>query len=321
MSRRVLFAVEDGGSVGLGHVRRVEPLIAELSRRGLIVEVLSDRLTAIGQQILRMAGASSTRSGGGEVLHRSDAHCVVIDGYRYGADVLTQEASPLGPPLVLFDDNPNDKSYAVATAIVNGSVCAVESEYLDRGASYAWCGPDFILLRDSVRSSSSNPSARSGLVMSFGGSDPLKVSEEALVAIKRIRGALGKDLPCTLIVGPQNDRWPILAERSKACGIAAVMNPADLPQRFAAARVAWVAAGSTVWELNYLQTPTVATVVAKNQERNATAMEAAGLIYLEETAAAPARLRQLLEEELVTPPRVVDGDGAIRLADRIGELL
>ena len=107
----------------------------------------------------------------------------------------------------------------------------------------------------------------------------------------------------------------------------AVVAPADLPRRFAAAPLAVTAGGTTIYELALLQTPMLLLCTADNQRRTCANFAAAGAAqYLGWHAElAPAELARMLVAMLTDGPRLaaltasagclVDGRGASRVVE------
>jgi UDP-2,4-diacetamido-2,4,6-trideoxy-beta-L-altropyranose hydrolase len=116
-------------------------------------------------------------------------------------------------------------------------------------------------------------------------------------------------------------------------GVEVVGNVDDVVPVFSRAALAVTAAGGTLWELCCLQVPMVAVVVADNQREGARAVGAAGagvvfgvdgaidlVAIVDEIVALRAAPTRLLEYK-ARASNLVDGDGALRVARRLSELI
>lgn len=204
---------------------------------------------------------------------------VALDGY--GFDTACQQAvRGLGVRLLVLDDLAHLPRYT-ADVLVNASPVAPSLDYVyDEGAALL-LGPRYVLLRPEFqswigRTRRLNPAVRNVLVV-LGGSDPANVSAVVLQGI----AALGdRQLHTRVVIGPANPHREALHQLAAAAPgrVELVVDPSDLAELMAWADVAVSAAGTTCWELAFLQLPTLAVVVAENQHSAAAALASAGAI-------------------------------------------
>lgn len=260
------------------------------------------------------------------VAHGTAPAWVALDGY--GFDTACHHAvRRLGPRLLVFDDLMHLERYS-ADLLVNASPAAPTLDYAcDEGAALL-LGPRYALLRPEFqpwigRTRRLNPVV-SNLLVVLGGSDPANLSAVVLQGIATLGNC---QLHTRVVVGPANPHGEALRRQASTMPgpVELVVNPTDLPQLMAWADMAVSAAGTTCWELAFLQVPTLAVVVAENQLHAAAAFTRAGVVEhlgrAEEltpgrVAEALARLCGDFDRRLymaAAGAQLVDGRGAQRL--------
>ncbi len=141
-------------------------------------------------------------------------------------------------------------------------------------------GPKYVLLRPEFHEAKKNLRKRDGkvrrILVFFGGSDPTNETVKALEAIKSLNRP---EIAVDVVVGAAN---PHKEQVKKICNqmpnttyYCQVENMAEL---MANADLAIGAGGATTWERLYLELPTIAIAVAKNQVETLEALGEAGIV-------------------------------------------
>jgi UDP-2,4-diacetamido-2,4,6-trideoxy-beta-L-altropyranose hydrolase len=140
------------------------------------------------------------------------------------------------------------------------------------GPAFALLRPEFVNLR--AESISRQRAAISRLLVFMGGSDPSNETEKVLNGIARAQCA---DLTVDVVIGAGN---PHRRAVERACaGLRRVhlhVQTSRMAELMAAADGAVCGAGNATWECCTLGLPSLATIMARNQEANAEALAAAG---------------------------------------------
>jgi UDP-2,4-diacetamido-2,4,6-trideoxy-beta-L-altropyranose hydrolase len=337
MTEVLLFRVDAGPSIGLGHfVRCVALAQAWREGGGRAVFAMGDTPQPISQRLeARGIGlvAAVGRAGGAEDRRatiaeaaRHGARTVVLDGYTFGANF---QADIVNAKLgcVVIDDNAEAERYA-ADVVVNGNVFATEALYEGRAPrSRLLVGPRYALLRSDFALHGTKGAARAPatrVLVTFGGSDPTGLTLRALEALRRV------DAEITVLVGATfRDKDAIARSASERTCV--VHDAQNVPELMAWADVALTAAGSTCLEAAFMGLACVAVVVAENQRAVAKRLSELGLVRaLDDAIASPVRLAEELRAVMnddatraavaARGPELVDGHGATRTAAVIKEL-
>lgn len=320
---RTVLVADAGPAIGAGHVMRILTLGHELVRAGqecLLVSKdlplpLRELASARGVRLVERSQDIASPAIWREVLGLGP-DVLVLDSYAWhpGAVVEIERA---GVPFVVIDDNA-EVVWHRPTILLNQNLHADESMYpaID-GSAELLLGPQFALVRSEVSSLRGVPFCSRpthSIAMVLGGSDVLNIGEALEREIRRL--------------GLEVERSGGLASPSQPSG-----NPERVAKTLASCRLAVIAAGSTLWEVACLGTPSVALVVADNQERLAQASAAAGIAQVIDCRAGCdpehvasltktiAAQEDLLEAMSSAGRNLIDGRGAERVADFILEVL
>jgi UDP-2,4-diacetamido-2,4,6-trideoxy-beta-L-altropyranose hydrolase len=191
---------------------------------------------------------------------------VVLDGYHFD-EVYQQQVKELGHQLLVIDDMAHLKHY-YADIILNQNLHAEQLQYscepytrLLLGTRYVLLRREFLAWKDCKREV---PEVARRVLVTFGGSDPENHTLKVIQALQRV------DVPgleATVVIGADNPHADELeaAARQSRIPIQLVHDAQNMPELMAWADVAVSSAGSTVWELLFLGTPTLALILADNQ--------------------------------------------------------
>ncbi|MBK3773089.1 UDP-2,4-diacetamido-2,4,6-trideoxy-beta-L-altropyranose hydrolase [Azospirillum brasilense] len=341
---RVLFRADAGASIGAGHVMRclaVAEAVQEFGGDALFAAAslppaLEDRLRAAGIAVRRIAadaGSAADLVATGAIAAETGAAAVVLDGYGFGEDWRAGLAGT-GLRILAFDDAGTGEPIH-AGLIVNAAPDAGLLPYRKGNpAARLLLGPAYAPLRREVREAAAAAKPpleeRRGLLVTFGGSDPLGLTAPV---IERLAPRLPPGVWLDVAVGGAvRDAGAVeaVAERFKD----SLRLHRDTPRMghlMAQAGLAVSAAGTTTGELAAIGTPAVLVTIADNQLEAARQSEALGWCALVpgQTEGAPERIADVALELWADPARrramadklagIVDGQGAVRIARALAE--
>lgn len=260
----ILFRVDGGGEVGMGHIYRCLTLADEVRNRlNCEVTFLSDSAYEGGVKKIEEHGFEVVpyeTERVAEAIHSLDPDIVILDVLDTKAEDI-RALHDASAAIINLEDLGGGLEQA--DFVVNALY-----EYVGDGANQLF-GADYLILRDefvdkgfTVRSTVEN------VLLTFGGSDPQNFST-ALV-----QGLLSRELPYEyrLILGPDfghDDplRGAPAADRNQ---IQVLEDVSNMAEQMAWADVAICSGGRTVYELAAMGTPAI--VIAQN-EREASRME------------------------------------------------
>jgi spore coat polysaccharide biosynthesis predicted glycosyltransferase SpsG len=211
---RVLFRVDGGGEMGMGHVYRslaaAEALVKLRPTADICFLMRADRPE--GAQYVSRKGYQVRVLSGGEASAlpaiRDYSPNLIVNDLPSVNDAYLRSLAKLGASTVNFVDTLADieKPQEVAAVIV----AALADEQVELEDYYA--GPAFAILREAFQKQSGDIAERGRrVVLSFGGSDPQKLTLKALSALAPLAASVG-DLEVTAVLGPAFGHRPELDE-------------------------------------------------------------------------------------------------------------
>jgi UDP-2,4-diacetamido-2,4,6-trideoxy-beta-L-altropyranose hydrolase len=273
----LVIRADAGTQIGMGHLMRCLALTqAWKDSYGQVVcitacqsESLLQRLREEGFDVHLLARPYPD-AGDWEYTKNMLAACpsawVVLDGYHFD-EVYQQRVKESGHRLLVIDDMAHLKHY-YADIILNQNLHANQLRYscepytrLLLGTRYVLLRREFLAWKDWKRDITEV--ARRVLV-TLGGSDHENYTLKVIQALQKVEVA---GLEATVVIGassPYADVLEAAIERSQV-PIRLLRNASNMPELMAWADVAVSSAGSTVWELLFLGTPTLALILADNQ--------------------------------------------------------
>jgi len=317
-SINVLFRVAAGPQVGFGHLARSRSLARALDVPRL-VSVRGSLRTRAAAADLGWTIAEDTSDGH---LNSLGLDLIVVDDPRQDeASFWVRKARRIGVPVASV----HDLGHAMVDSdlVIDGSITPCASDL--KSASLR--GPGFAILDPAIarlRAESRHPEFGRVLIALGGGSHVYPIASKLSRALVSRLPALDIHVACGF-APPRN--LPSLPRGSW------ITAPDGLGAELAAATVAVVAGGVTLYEACALRVPVVALPVVSAQHAATRAFACRGAVIdcgwplddltIERAADAAAslfehaRLRQKLSAEA---GRLVDGDGVFRVADRLRQL-
>lgn len=340
----IAIRVEAGHDVGTGHLVRCLTLAEALIERGAEVVVVSPRLPMSLQDRVARFGASLAELPPGrhhgatrwpEDAQIADAEAtlavlpdqidlVVVD--HYGLDATWESRIGVAATRVAVIDDLADRPHDAALLLDQnwyGPGTAHRYDGLVADDATLLLGPRYALLQPAYRHAREQQmTTRDGpcrIVVSFGGSDPTNETVKLLLgagpALHEARVHLD------VVVGGAADNQGEVERLGDA--LPNVQVHRDLPSLaplLGVASLAVGAGGTTTWERICLGIPALVTVVAENQRAGIEALAAVDAVRslgraAKTTAETYANaVRRALEGGAPSPPALVDGWGAARLA-------
>jgi len=290
--QRLVVRADGWKAIGAGHLMRCLALAHEWRQQGGTVtfvthcdsDALAARLAAGCDELVRLLAPPPSPADLpllAAVLGRYPGAPVVLDGYGFDA-TYHDRVRVGGHPLLVIDDHAHLPSYN-ATWVLNQNAVASPELYRRLGSSATLLlGPSFSLLRGEFAAYQDWTRPRTDVarrvLVTLGGSDPDNVTAVALRAAAAA-AAGSPDATVRVIAGHSNpnvdDLRALAAALSPACEV--VQGADDMPAQMVWADLAISAAGTTSWELAYMQLPALLITTADNQGTNAAALERRGV--------------------------------------------
>lgn len=263
--------------------------------------------------------------------HRGVA-AVVLDGY--GFDRAYQErVQSSGVPILSVDDGGRIGFHA-ADLILDQNPGASPEQYPDRSVgTRLLLGPAYTLLRREFRDAvPARPQAGPPrLLVTMGGADGAGLTAHVLRSLAR----LNRETRVTVVLGPAA---PGPSELKRAAAhvpgtVKILRDVRDMAGLMAETDLAVAAAGTTAWELARVGVPSILGATAENQVTVATAADQAGVAVdvgwfsdvseerLAEVVTVLLRDADSMRRMRETGPRLVDGRGALRVAEELSSVV
>lgn len=335
----VVIRVDASPAIGLGHAMRCLSLAEALCSAGHTVQLCSvalpeplrQRFAALGiheTKIGAPAGSAEDARATAEVVRTSGAAWLVADNYAFETE-WQRTVRAAGTRVLLLDDEARLPSWNV-DVILNQNLGADAAAY-DRRAANArlLCGADYALLRTEFlahrAAKRAIPAQARNVLVTMGGSDTDNVTAQVLRAVLPVT-----DLDVRVLVGAANPHGEVLAQQiaqqaADPARVQLLVQASDVPAQMAWADVAISAGGSTLWELAFMQVPSLVVRTADNQQIGVEAYVRAGAAWSLGAAESlnievtRARFKTLAADPnarksmMRAASRLVDGNGSARV--------
>lgn len=321
---RIVFRVDGGDDIGMGHVSRCLTLAAELR------EMLRCRVAFVADTAYP-AGVDRLRDAGHEV-HAVD-------------DASIRDVEALAPDVVFLDVLTTDtaalrdlsKSVAAVISLEPSADTAASADFVidpispssETGANHL-AGPEYLVLREEFRDHDTHIADEvDNVLFTFGGSDPAGLSIQACQAV-----ADDDTRDYRLVLGPGFGSESALDDVLTACEHVTVQRVVDdMGAQMAWADIAVASGGRTAFELAATGTPAVIVAQNDREHQRMTRFEGYGIVdYLgHASTVSPADIRDGIEALAADRERrqrlsergqsLIDGDGTRRILDLVYDLL
>jgi UDP-2,4-diacetamido-2,4,6-trideoxy-beta-L-altropyranose hydrolase len=353
----VVFRADASYKIGAGHLIRCLTLADALGYRGAqccfvcrkVPPALGERIRSQGHELIELAPApdgdwdTGTQSGWLESTQEEDArqtrnallgrrcNWLIVD--HYGLDFRWERELREVAPAILVIDDLADRRHDCDLLLDQNYYADLTVRYENLLNTHTRCllGPEYALLRPEFSVARTNaeipPSNR--LFVSMGANDPFRICMKVMESLQRlIPESLGADIVMGTDTIAQNEAAAFANELPGVVVHGFVNRIADIMAR---CTIAVGAAGSSTWERCAMGLPSIVYVTADNQRKMAVDLARTGVITLLGEAAnasidsladaiadlqhQPARRSRMRSDAM----KLVDGQGAYRVADKIGE--
>lgn len=322
----------DGGpEIGFGHLVRTRAIADEALSRGSNVTYLT-RTPANVETVCPTTidtvslPESKERDAARQWVDHHNPDIVLIDSYEADTDYQSTLRESAETTATILDDT---RYVICADYLINGNIYGPELNYEWCGEEPAWClGLEYLPIRRPIRhaaeESTSFRETPDRAVVTMGGSDIGGTTPAVCQAFD------GVGVTIDVIIGPgfENHGEIEHAIAETDAEFNRFEDPTDFAGLIARADFAVSAAGSTVYELLAVGTPTIAIPQAANQEPIARALadrDAIGHLEPEALDTLPDRIEELLSDTArrrILHDRgreLVDCEGARRIYDTLQE--
>lgn len=337
---KVVFRCDANSTLGFGHLNRCLVLARALRKRGVICLMFGPEKTGFMSEYFDDFSVwvesewQNQKQEAEKLIHfcwQQEADFLIIDDYR--AARVFQEALVNSKTswLQFFPPTPDAVLSNIAVC-TNPAVNAAQfAKSVMRKETKCLLGLKFATLRNEFQSLAKipNSNAKPTVLIMFGGGDDrgaIKKSLEATALIKR-------QMPLDIVVvsgesNPRNLTNQAIAAIS-GNGIKYLIQPSDLKQLYQSANFAIMAAGTSSYEAIACKLPMLLVSIADNQIQQAVTMQELGVakylgclddLDVDTISAAAMQLikgNNVLKQMQIACESVIDGQGAIRLADAI----
>jgi spore coat polysaccharide biosynthesis predicted glycosyltransferase SpsG len=248
VSDRVLLRAASGPDVGMGHAMRTRAVAQALAARGARAGVLLDDAATAAHLTAEGLDARAVEDGEPWWEAERDAPGVWIDGFRN----FTPELVALGErgvPRLLVENRTGARDHC--ETVVYPALHHLPDEWDRVHAERVLAGAEWTPLAREVLDQPEDAARDVDLLVSFGGSDPGRLTERSLAALAGFTGSV------RVLVGPHmGDRRAAIERQAAELADADVLRVPGHPAAcFARARVALTALGTSLYELAYLRVP------------------------------------------------------------------
>ena len=334
--QNLVIRVDAGPRIGMGHYVRCLALAQHWCLYGgqasILTNIADERIgEAPGITFFKILGGSPNPDQLIELVERRSATWSVIDGECFDEVFLTKIAKK-GIKILFLDDNAFLTSYPV-NLLLNQNIFAAPAMYKGKTKAKLLLGENYTLLRTNLLErqirSREHPDVATKLLVTFGGADPLQLTESFLSNYTGLSfDNLLRKISIRLVVGQMNSSFKTIKLLSKKLPNCCVLNGVtNMEDHMRWSDIALSSAGSTVWELSFYQTPMVLIPVSASEEKIARHMEVnnAAIIIKDPIKTSFQgvfeRLNALIEnkEHRLSlgdkAGNLIDGKGAVRVID------
>lgn len=336
---KVLFRMDAGPHIGLGHLQRCLSLATALKELGVSSLFLANehhssrqRVDHFGFPIVTLPEAESWTAEDAEntikVALQDGCNTVLVDSHEVRADFLAQVRS--AGMYVIARDDLAQYSFP-CQMVVNGNADACQLSYCSSsGDTLFLLGPKYTVLGQEYWESPERmvPNVVANVLVIVGGSDPFNLTPTILSVLDSLLG----EFTVTVVIGPY---FQNVSEVEATAGhgkrrVKLVHSPDTVHDLMLEADLAVSAAGQALYELARVGCPTVAIRLADNQGGQLKAMVDVGCLLAggdaekgDVTAAVSDAFGSLLSDREMRAgmagvgQELVDGKGALRVAEGI----
>lgn len=313
---KILFRVDGGEGIGLGHIMRTLVLAKELSQNNEVKYIcLKDKryfsgiekIISEGMEVVKIEGLNEINE-----IKGLEGDVIVIDKYNIGEIYLEQLRQKF--KIVYFDDNAEMKFYPV-DLIINQNVYGEKLKYNCLEDTKLLLGRNYTMLREEFRKNKPIKVRKNikNVLITVGGSDDDNLTESIIKDLSDLNVNLH------IIVGTAFKFKENLKKYTEPNIL--LYENANISEIMKKCDIAISSCGSTLYELSFLGIPTIGVIVAKNQKKCGEYMENIGAIKLSKIESIKDNVLKLNYSERMnmnTKQRaIIDGGGVFRVKNKI----
>ena len=335
----ILFRVDAGPIIGLGHLQRCLSLATALRRNDVTCLFLTNDEPTIVDRIARFDFKgyilTACESWGTADLEQTLATAavegcstIIIDSDYEGANYLSQLRSAGYFVVAIEDTTPHSFPCHL---VINGDAHARQLSYSSPFKDTRFLlGPEYSILRHEFWDGWHRllPEDIDNILVILGGADPYNIMPKVIKSLDTLPGTFS----ITAIVGPFFKNLAEIQAVSKQAqhSIIFVQNPDSVRDLMIQANIAVSAGGQTLYELACVGCPTIAIRIAANQDGQLCVFEEAGFIRIVghgNNSSIAEAVRDAVGVLFADPEartamsaagqRLVDGKGALRVAQTL----
>ncbi|MBI4665330.1 MAG: hypothetical protein HY751_02840 [Nitrospinae bacterium] len=329
MNQTILFRLNADPATGYGHLYRCMALELALSGLGYGFAYLvnhdgsgvSEKIMGGGRRVARLLKDATPSDEVACLEGLADELKpvgIVVDLLHSQEDFMEAAGRCCSVVLAIDDVYGNNRN---AHIVVNAGLGADRARYANMKAELL-LGPEYLLIRPqyAIRREAAPAKDPSRVFISFGGSDPHKITPRVIDALNMVEHA---GLKATVAVGNGYGDLKGLSARLDLAGypFELLSGVDDLSLEMAESALAVCSVGNTAWELACVGTPSILVTFFEGQERFADGLAREGMaIYFSRSPEFNgAELARLVEGLLKDPARLsVMASSALRVVDGLG---
>ncbi|WP_347451172.1 PseG/SpsG family protein [Acetoanaerobium noterae] len=338
--KKIVFRTIGGGDCGYGHYYRCISLANALNYFGnvkiefIINKELVRSIDDLGFEYIICNDLKKDN----ELLKDMRPDIFIFDSYL-GNNYYLEKVSEL-TTLVLFDDNNDIYDSTIPNMIINGNIHAQDLEYKKKKEGIYLLGTKYLVMKQEYWSLLNNDNNYSNKKFSFnnnyfnilittGGSDQYRIS------LKVIEVLLTTSYEKKVIIGPSYEDDLIIRLKNieeENSTVKLIYNPDSLKESIVSSDIVITAGGSTIYEaLSQHKFPIIFSL-ADNQDILCSKLKEMGLSYIgkhpnikfEKILSKIDKIYQMKRNNEFIDfnfHKTIDGNGALRIADKILNLL
>lgn len=269
---KAAFRIEVGSAVGLGHLRRSTTLAYEFKERGLSVDIFVPN-NGLSKDLKRELSKDFSIY---EFKDRKDINMfkgydyLITDSYRIDSNYLERLKRQVNC-LISIDDS-NRIAFPV-DYFINSAIYAKGLDYRFAKNTKPLLGTKYFLLRRGLkRGRKRNSTKVKRIFLSLGASKSQKMQKMLFKIVEELKKNLSNKIEVSVVLGPYFKS----RRQSSSKNIIFYKYPPFINNLMSSADIAISAGGQTLYELAFLEVPTIGICVEEDQERNLEAFSSGG---------------------------------------------
>ncbi|KOC31914.1 UDP-2,4-diacetamido-2,4,6-trideoxy-beta-L-altropyranose hydrolase [Clostridium botulinum] len=313
---KILFRVDGGEEVGLGHIMRTLVLAKELNRNHEVKYICLnsskyikgiEKIKNENIDVIKIDKLNEI-----EQIKNIESDCIILDKYNIKSDYLLNLKSKF--KVIYFDDNA-DLNYYPVDCIINQNIHANELNYNCLKDTQLLLGSKYTMLREEFRKNNTikvKENIQNALI-TVGGSDDLNITEDIITELRNLQ------IKLQIVIGSAF-KFKTRLKKYESSNIVLHENP-NMSEIMKKCDIAISTCGSTIYELCFLGIPTIGLIISDNQIKLGEYMNKIGAIKLGNISALKEDILNLNYNKRVSmikiQKNVIDGKGVFRVKNQI----